>query len=105
MPAMSDMHTHAVGSFRPPGGFQQMSAERIATTALYAGVARYLDLFSPEDSIFATRARRLAAKTSGADILVACRHNDSCRAVARTEVGDECRRRRIADHSRRVSAR
>ena len=71
MPALSDMHTHSVGNFRPSGGFQQMSAERVATTALYAGVARYLDLFSPEDSIFAARARRLAAKTPGADIFAA----------------------------------
>jgi imidazolonepropionase-like amidohydrolase len=71
MPALSDMHTHAVGNFRPPGGFQLMSAEAIARAALYAGVARYLDLFSPEDSIFAARASRMSAKTPGADIFAA----------------------------------
>ena len=71
MPALSDMHTHSVGNFRPPGGFQLMSPEAIARAALYAGVARYLDLFSPEDSIFAARANRKSAKTPGADIFAA----------------------------------
>lgn len=71
MPALSDMHTHSVGNFRPPGGFQLMGAEETARAALYAGVARYLDLFSPEDTIFAARARRMSAKTPGADIFAA----------------------------------
>jgi len=71
MPALSDMHTHSVGNFRPPGGFQVMGAEGVARAALYAGVARYLDLFSPEDSIFAARALRNSAKTPGADIFAA----------------------------------
>src|SRR6185503_8553054 len=71
MPALSDMHTHSVGNFRPPGGFQLMGAEETARAALYAGVARYLDLFSPEDTIFAARAMRMSAKTPGADIFAA----------------------------------
>ena len=71
MPALSDMHTHSVGNFRPPGGFQFMSPEEISRTDLYAGVARYLDLFSLEDSIFAARASRRSAKTPGADIFAA----------------------------------
>jgi imidazolonepropionase-like amidohydrolase len=68
MPALSDMHTHSVGNFRPPGGFQSMGPEGVARAALYAGVARYLDLFSMEDSIFAARASRNSSKTPGADI-------------------------------------
>src|SRR5262245_32318463 len=71
MPALSDMHTHSVGNFRPPGGFQFMTPESIAKADLYAGVARYLDLFSLEDSIFAARAFRKTAKTPGADIFAA----------------------------------
>ena len=71
MPALSDMHTHSVGNFTPPGGFQMMGPETVARAALYAGVARYLDLFSPEDTIFAARARRRASKTPAADIFAA----------------------------------
>jgi imidazolonepropionase-like amidohydrolase len=68
MPALSDMHTHSFGNFLPVGGFQMLGAEGAARAALYAGVARYLDLFSAEDDIFAARASRAAAKTPGADI-------------------------------------
>ena len=71
MPALSDMHTHSVGNFMPPGGFQMMGPEGVARAALYAGVARYLDLFSPEDAIFAARASRAAATTPGAEIFAA----------------------------------
>jgi adenine deaminase len=42
MPALSDMHTHSVGNFMPPGGFRMMGPEGLARAALYAGVARYL---------------------------------------------------------------
>ena len=71
MPALSDMHTHSVGNFTPPGGFQMMGPEGVARAALYAGVARYLDLFSPEDVIFAARTSRATATTPGADIFAA----------------------------------
>ena len=71
MPALSDMHTHSVGNFTPPGGHQQMGPEGVARAVLYAGVARYLDLFSPEDVIFEARARRATATTPGADIFAA----------------------------------
>src|SRR5262245_44839833 len=40
MPALSDMHTHSVGNFMPPGGFQMMGPEGVARAVLYAGVAR-----------------------------------------------------------------
>ena len=71
MPALSDMHTHSVGNFMPPGGFQMMGPEGVARAALYAGVARYLDLVSPEDAIFAARASRTTATAPGADIFAA----------------------------------
>ena len=71
MPALSDMHTHSVGNFMPPGGFQFMGPEGVARAALYAGVSRYLDLFSAEDVIFAARASRAAATTPGAEIFAA----------------------------------
>lgn len=71
MPALSDMHTHSVGNFMAPGGFQMMGPEGVARRVLYAGVARYLDLFSPEDAIFAARASRTTATTPGADIFAA----------------------------------
>jgi imidazolonepropionase-like amidohydrolase len=48
-----------------------MGSEGVARAALHAGVARYLDLFSPEDDIFAARAHRAAATTPGADIFAA----------------------------------
>jgi imidazolonepropionase-like amidohydrolase len=71
MPALSDMHTHSVGNFTPPAGFQMMGPEGVARAALYAGVARYLDLFSSEDAIFAARASRSTATAPGADIFAA----------------------------------
>lgn len=71
MPALSDMHTHSVGNLLPSGGFHMMGAEAVARAALYAGVARYLDLFSMEDAIFAARASRAAASTPAADIFAA----------------------------------
>jgi imidazolonepropionase-like amidohydrolase len=71
MPALSDMHTHSFGNFMPTGGPQVMGPENVAHAMLYAGVARYLDLFSAEDSIFAARANRRAAKTPAADIFAA----------------------------------
>lgn len=71
LPALSDMHTHSVGNFAPPGGFRFLGPEGTARAALYAGVARYLDLFSLEDSIFAARARRHGAATPAADIFAA----------------------------------
>ena len=71
LPALSDMHTHSVGDFTPPGGFHLMGAETVARVALYAGVARYLDLFADEDEIFAARAERRNASTPAADIFAA----------------------------------
>ena len=71
MPALSDMHTHSVGNSMPGGGFQMMGPEGVARAALYAGVSRYLDLFSPEDAIFAARASRAKATTPAADIFAA----------------------------------
>jgi imidazolonepropionase-like amidohydrolase len=63
MPALSDMHTHSVS--------RQGGPEGVARAALYAGVARYLDLFNSEDAIFAARASRTMATTPGADIFAA----------------------------------
>jgi imidazolonepropionase-like amidohydrolase len=71
MPALSDMHVHSVGNFLPPEQFQYLGAEGTARVALYAGVARYLDLFSGEDEIFAARAARAAAAAPAADIFAA----------------------------------
>jgi imidazolonepropionase-like amidohydrolase len=79
MPALSDMHVHSVGNFLPPARsdgapsppFQYLGAEGTARVALYAGVARYLDLFSPEDDIFAARAARQASDNPAADIFAA----------------------------------
>jgi imidazolonepropionase-like amidohydrolase len=71
MPALSDMHTHSVGNSTPSGQFQFMGPEGTARAALYAGVARYLDLFSDEDAIFAARASRAASTKPAADIFAA----------------------------------
>jgi imidazolonepropionase-like amidohydrolase len=71
MPALADMHTHSVGNFAPPGGFRVLGAGGTARAALFAGVGRFLDLFSLEDSIFAARDRQAASGAPGAEILAA----------------------------------
>jgi hypothetical protein len=68
---LDGMHTHSLGNFLPNGQFQNLGAERTARAALYAGVARYLDLFSAEDAIFAARAARVASDAPAADIFAA----------------------------------
>jgi imidazolonepropionase-like amidohydrolase len=71
VPALTDMHTHSYGNAGAAGPPQFMGAAGVARVDLQAGVARFLDLFSPEDSILALRNRQRAGTVPGAEILAA----------------------------------
>jgi imidazolonepropionase-like amidohydrolase len=65
------MHTHSFGNSTPGRRPEFLGTGGTARRALYVGVARFLDLFSPEDSILAFRDRQRAAGFLGADVLAA----------------------------------
>jgi len=71
IPALTDMHTHSYGNAAAAGAPQFMGAEGVARADIRVGVARFLDLFSAEDSILALRDRQRAGKVPGAEILAA----------------------------------
>ncbi len=71
MPALTDMHTHSYGNAAAAGAPEFLGTAGVARVALQAGVARFLDLFSPEDSILALRNRQRAGAVPGAEILAA----------------------------------
>lgn len=71
IPGLTDMHTHSFGNFSPGGAGMMMGPAGTARADLFVGVARFLDLFSPEDSIFAARERQRSGRTAGAEILAA----------------------------------
>jgi imidazolonepropionase-like amidohydrolase len=71
IPALTDLHTHSFGNTGPGGRVQRLGPDGTAKAALYAGVARYLDLFSPEDVILGLRDRQRSTGLPGAEILAA----------------------------------
>jgi imidazolonepropionase-like amidohydrolase len=71
IPALTDMHTHSYGNAGAAGPPQFLGTAGVARVDLQAGVARFLDLFSPEDSILALRNRQRAGTVPGAEILAA----------------------------------
>ncbi len=71
IPALTDMHTHAYGNAAAAGAPQFLGTAGVARVDLLSGVARFLDLFSPEDSILALRNRQRAGSVPGAEILAA----------------------------------
>ena len=71
IPALTDLHTHSFGNTAPGRPPQMLGPDGAAKLALRAGVARYLDLFSPEDAIFSLRNRQRATGLDGAEILAA----------------------------------
>lgn len=71
IPALTDMHTHAFGNAAAAGAPEFLGTPGVARVALVSGVARFLDLFSPEDSILAVRDRQRAGSVPGAEILAA----------------------------------
>ncbi len=71
VPALTDLHVHSFGNTGPSGGFQMLGPAGSARMALYAGVARYLDLFSPEDMIFGIRNQQRKDGLPGAEIFAA----------------------------------
>lgn len=72
IPALHDLHVHSFGNQGPSGQLQILGTPRTAELMLYAGVAGFLDLFSPEDLIFGLRDRqRQGNGVPGADIFAA----------------------------------
>src|SRR5262245_55244991 len=71
IPALTDMHTHSYGNAGAAGPPEFLGTAGVARVDLQAGVARFLDLFSPEDSILALRNRQRAGNVPGAEILAA----------------------------------
>jgi imidazolonepropionase-like amidohydrolase len=71
IPALTDLHTHSFGNTGPGGRVQPLGPDGTAKAALNAGVARYLDLFSPEDVILGLRDRQRSTGLPGAEIFAA----------------------------------
>ena len=71
IPALADMHTHSFGNGSPAGIPQLLGPQGTANAALYNGVAFVLDLFSPEEMIFAFRDQRRDQGGQGAVFLAA----------------------------------
>ncbi len=71
MPALSDLHTHSFGNSAPGRPPLMMGTAGTARAALSAGVARFLDLFSPENAIFGLRDQQRSSGLPGAEILAA----------------------------------
>jgi imidazolonepropionase-like amidohydrolase len=71
MPGLNDMHVHSFGNLAPGGKIDMLGTEGSARAMLYAGVTGFLDLFSPEDAIFAARDWQRSQGMLGADIYCA----------------------------------
>jgi imidazolonepropionase-like amidohydrolase len=71
LPALSDLHTHSYGNSAPGRPPQLLGPAGVAKAGLFAGVGRFLDLFSPEDMILGLRDRQRSQGLDGADILAA----------------------------------
>lgn len=73
LPALYDLHTHSWGNMAPGGLADVLSTDGTAKRMLYAGVAGFLDLFSPEEYILDLRdQQRLDSdQVLGADIFCA----------------------------------
>jgi imidazolonepropionase-like amidohydrolase len=71
IPALTDMHTHSYGNAAAGGPPEFLGTTGVARVGLAAGVGRFLDLFSPEDSILTLRDRQRAGSLPGAEILAA----------------------------------
>ncbi len=71
IPGLNDMHVHSFGNLAPGNQMQYLGPVDAARVMLYCGVTGFLDLFSPEDQIFAARDRQRSAGMLGADIFCA----------------------------------
>lgn len=71
MPALRDMHTHSYGNAGLAGQVEFVGTPTVAKRMLYAGVAAFLDLFSPEDAIFGLRDGQRSEGLPGAEIFAA----------------------------------
>lgn len=71
IPGLTDLHTHSFGNGAPGGPGEFLGPAGTARVDLYAGVARFLDLFSAEDMILGVRDRQRDGGVPGAEILAA----------------------------------
>jgi|GEM_PF-544373 len=71
IPGLHDMHVHSYGNPAPGGVMDVMGTQKAAKTMLYAGVTAFLDLFAPEDAIFALRDKQRQSDLQMADIYAA----------------------------------
>ena len=71
VPALADLHTHSFGNNSPAGMPQLLGPQGTANAALYNGVAFVLDLFSPEEMIFAFRDQQRDEGGQGAVLFAA----------------------------------
>lgn len=71
IPALADLHTHSFGNASPGGMPQLLGPQGTANAALFNGVAFVLDLFSPEEMIFAFRDGQRADGPQGAMLFAA----------------------------------
>jgi imidazolonepropionase-like amidohydrolase len=71
IPGLVDLHTHSFGHMLPGGGVEQVGTASVVRRVLRAGVTAFLDLFSPEETIFALREQQRAGAFGGAEIFAA----------------------------------
>lgn len=71
IPGLLDLHTHSFGNTGPNRAFDGRGTEHTAQRVLRAGVTGFVDLFGPEDSLFALRDRMRASPTAAADLFAA----------------------------------
>jgi len=71
LPALTDMHMHAVGNTGPGSAVDVMTVEQVMRRQLYCGVTRTLDLFNTEDTVFAIRNSQRTHPRPAADLYCA----------------------------------
>lgn len=74
IPGLHDMHTHSYGNMAPgaEGPLRdRFGTEGTARRMLYLGITGFLDLFGPEQQLFAVRERQREGEVPGADLYLA----------------------------------
>lgn len=103
IPGLIDLHTHSYGNMAPGNAFEGPGTAVIASRVLYAGVTAFLDLFGPEQSLYALRERQRAGEVGGADLYTSL----SCLTATEghcTEYGQPTRVMDSPEEARRVVA-
>lgn len=71
IPGLYDMHVHSYGNAAPGNVVDIMGTQNSAKAMLAVGVTGFLDLFSPEEAIFAVRAKQREKGIEMADLYAA----------------------------------